>query len=426
MLSNQASGVTDTEKHIPMNTTYRKVCSILQSPSTNLRLLYVFSYASWAAWIPFFSVFLKEAEFSGSQIGIISSLIWIVMLVVQPFWGIRADRSGRASCYKISVLFSFLFLVLFHFSGHSLLMVVVCTLFCSFFYVAIQPLLDTLALDHIDKEKSTLTYGNFRFWGAVGASIGSQATSIVSTYLSSEMIFITSAFFLLCCIPFAARLKDSGDSSHSMKMEFKDLKSIISDKVILTFLLVIFFISVTQTSIWYYLTVYMKDIGASDYMAGTAITIDGLVELPFYFLAAVFFRKIGLRKTILFTFIITAIRLFIYSVNNAPGVVLITELTHGLSWALMWVAIVEYTNYLVRSEWRATGQALIWAAYYGAGQIIGNIWTGTLYEYISLQSIYAINGVIVVILTILSGILFYITDKQKKGIRTTTDNGYKI
>ncbi|MDH6305442.1 PPP family 3-phenylpropionic acid transporter [Parabacteroides sp. PF5-5] len=404
---------------------YKKALSILRSPATNLRLLYIFTYAAWAAWVPFFSVFLKDSGFSGSQIGVISSLIWLVMLIVQPLWGIRADHTGRSACYKISVIFASLFLFLFYFLGYSLVMVVACTLLCSLFYVAIQPLLDTLVLDHIDREKSSLTYGNLRFWGALGASIGSQSSSLISTWYSSNTIFITAALFLLCCIPFAFRLKENKASHNSMKMDFKDLKSIIGDKIVLIFLLIIILISIAQTSIWYYLTVYMKDIGASDYMAGTAITIDGLVELPFYILAAYFFRKIGLRKTILFTFIITAIRLFIYALNDVPAVVLVTECTHGISWALMWVAIVEYTNYLVKAEWRATGQALIWAAYYGAGQIIGNIWTGVLYEHISMQSIYAINGVVVLLLSALASVIFFITDKSKKEIKTT-ELGYKI
>lgn len=393
---------------------YKEIGLALRSPATNLRLLYIFTYAAWAAWVPFFSVFLKEAGFSGSQIGMISSLIWLVMLIVQPFWGVKADRSGRSVCYKIAVILASAFLFLFYFAGYSLIMVVSCTLLCSLFYVAIQPLLDTLALDYVNDEKTSLTYGNLRFWGALGASIGSQSSSLICTWYSSNMIFVTAALFLLCCIPFAFRLKENKAGSNSMKMEFKDLRSIIGDKIVLVFLFIIVLVSIAQTSIWYYLTVYMKDIGASDYMAGTAITIDGLVELPFYILAAYFFRKIGLRKTLLFTFIITTIRLFIYSVNDAPAVVLITEFTHGLSWALMWVAIVEYTNYLVKPEWRATGQALIWAAYYGAGQIIGNIWTGILYEHISMQMIYAINGFVVVLVTILAGIIFSSQIKCKK------------
>jgi MFS family permease len=35
---------------------------------------------------------------------------------------------------------------------------------------------------------------------------------------------------------------------------------------------------------------------------------------------------------------------------------------------------------LVKEDWRATGQSLLYAAYYGAGAIAGNFWTGYMYD----------------------------------------------
>jgi PPP family 3-phenylpropionic acid transporter len=44
------------------------------------------------------------------------------------------------------------------------------------------------------------------------------------------------------------------------------------------------------------------------------------------------------------------------------------------------VVCVEYVNSLVREDWRATGQSLLYAAYFGVGAIAGNFWTGYLYD----------------------------------------------
>ncbi len=381
-----------------------KLISVIQSPATNLRLLYVFSYAAWTAWIPFFGLFLKDEHMGGSRIGYISSLIWVIMLIIQPMWGIKADKSGKVPCYKASVLLSALLLLVFFFAGKSLLSIVLCTVGCSLAFIAVQPLQDTLALDYIDTNPG-LSYGNLRFWGAVGAGVGAQVTGLVIEHLSSQYIFLTASIFLLCCIPFMWRLKEK-QTKHSMRMEFKDIKPLLANKGLLSFLVVIVFVSLAQTSIWYYITIYLKDIGASDYMAGSALTVDSLGELPFYFLAAVLFRKIGIRRTILLAFLATAIRLFLYAVNDKPMAVLLIEASHGISWTLMWVASVEYVNRLVKPEWRTTGQSLLWAAYYGAGQILGNLWVGYLYERIPMQSVYAINGGIVVVFFVITLFLF--------------------
>lgn len=48
------------------------------------------------------------------------------------------------------------------------------------------------------------------------------------------------------------------------------------------------------------------------------------------------------------------------------------ELLHGFSWSLFWVVCVEYVNKLVDEHWLATGQSLLYAAYFGVGAIAGN------------------------------------------------------
>jgi len=47
-------------------------------------------------------------------------------------------------------------------------------------------------------------------------------------------------------------------------------------------------------------------------------------------------------------------------------------------------------------EWRATGQSLLYAAYYGAGAIAGNLWTGFLYDaHMRIAEIFLLNAGIV-------------------------------
>lgn len=403
----------------------RHIISNIRYPATKFRLLYVFCYASWLSWIPFFGLYLKEQNMGGSQIGYVSSLIWIVMLIFQPLWGILADKYGRISCFKVSIIISSLLLLAFFFVSKSLIAIVLCTIFCSLFFITIQPLLDTLVLDYISKEKTKLTYSSLRFWGAIGACIGSQTTSILMNKFSINFIFIIAAFYLLCCIPFTFKLIER-NNKNSMKMEFKNINTLFSDKILMIFLLIIVCVSITQTSIWYYITIYLKDIGASDYIAGSAITIDAISELPFYFLAIFLFRRFGLRFTILVAFFVTSGRLLLYAHNDLPVAVLAIELFHGISWTLMWLATVEYINYLVKPEWRATGQSLLWAAYYGAGQILGNVWVGFLYENNSMQFIYGINGVIVFILSIATCLIFFKMKNMKTKHLFRTEGGYRV
>jgi len=56
------------------------------------------------------------------------------------------------------------------------------------------------------------------------------------------------------------------------------------------------------------------------------------------------------------------------------------------------VCCIEYVNEIVPAHWRATGQSLLWAVFFGAGTIIGNILTGYLYSIIPIQKVFLYNG----------------------------------
>jgi MFS family permease len=81
------------------------------------------------------------------------------------------------------------------------------------------------------------------------------------------------------------------------------------------------------------------------------------------------------------------------------------ELLQGISWSLFWVVCVEYVNKIVLEEWRATGQSLLSAAYYGAGYIAGNLWTGYLHDTkMKIADVFFLNAGIV----LLAGLFIWI------------------
>ena len=140
----------------------------------------------------------------------------------------------------------------------------------------------------------------------------------------------------------------------------------------------IFLVSAGGTTIWNFYSTYMKENGASASLVGYGLSFQGLCELPLFYFSARIIGKLGIRTTLLITVFATALRLFLYSVVKNPQAAIAIELLHGISWSLFWVVCVEYVNMLVREDWRATGQSLLYAAYYGAGAIVGNFWTGYL------------------------------------------------
>ena len=90
-----------------------------------------------------------------------------------------------------------------------------------------------------------------------------------------------------------------------------------------------------------------------------------------------------------------------YGLIKNPVAALPIEVLHGFSWSLFWVVCVEYINKLVNKNWLATGQSLLYAAYYGIGAIAGNYWTGYLQKTnMKIAEIFLLNAGIVAVVAV--------------------------
>ncbi len=90
---------------------------------------------------------------------------------------------------------------------------------------------------------------------------------------------------------------------------------------------------------------------------------------------------------------------------------MLVELSHGLSFSLFLVASVDYVNRIVPSAWRATGQSLFWAAYFGLGSILGNLWAGWLYDLWGVQAMFRANGVLILLAALAVALMLRTTSK---------------
>jgi PPP family 3-phenylpropionic acid transporter len=167
---------------------------------------------------------------------------------------------------------------------------------------------------------------------------------------------------------------------------------VVRNRSLLIFLGLVALLQVGAASIFSFYSVYMSEIGASSRLIGLAYSLQGFSELPLYLGAAVILQRLGTAWTLAVAYLAFAARCLLYATIRDPALAALVELSHGLSFSLFLVASVEYVNRLVPSEWRATGQSLLVMAYFGLGSILGNAWTGWLYDRYGVQRMFLING----------------------------------
>ena len=72
------------------------------SEANRLRILYFLVFCCTAAWLPIFADYLKGHGLSGIKIGLILAITPVLMFVIQPFYGMLADRLGYKKCLLLS------------------------------------------------------------------------------------------------------------------------------------------------------------------------------------------------------------------------------------------------------------------------------------------------------------------------------------
>ncbi|MEQ1678050.1 MAG: MFS transporter [Chitinophagaceae bacterium] len=366
-----------------------------QQKASILRALYFLVFCCTASWLPVLADFCKDHGLTETQTSLILSITPIMMFAVQPLYGFLADKFGYKRSLLIASLFSSVSYLGYLYNGGFTWLIAV-TIFMSVFYNTIQPVLDSLSL-RLAKSNPKFSYGSLRIAGAAGWAVTGIITGQVIDSINIRMIFIVSAISMFLFFVIALLLKKDRDEKASIEgSSFINIRSVLQDRSLLFLLVCVFLVSTGATTIWNFYSLYMKENGASASLVGYGLSFQGLCELPLFYFSARIILRLGLKTTLLLTVIATAIRMLLYSVIKNPVAALPVELLHGISWSLFWVVCVEYVNKLVDEKWLATGQSLLYVAYFGAGAIAGNYWTGYLSKLdMKLSAIFLLNAAIV-------------------------------
>ena len=373
--------------------------------SVLIRILYFLVFCCTASWLPVLADYCADQGLSGTQTSLVLSMTPIMMFAVQPFYGMLADKFGYKKSLLLASLFSSISYALYLF-GNGFAWILLATFLMSVFYNTIQPILDSLALQLV-KRDSSFSYGTLRVAGALGWSITGIIIGQVIDQAHISWIFLVSSISMVLFFLFSLFLKEKADDKIQIEsISLKGAFELFKNTKLLLLLFSVLLVSIAGTSIWNFYSLYMKENGASASLVGYGLSLQGLFEIPFFYFSAWIISRLGMKTTLLVTVIATAVRLILYSITDNPNMALPIEVLHGISWSLFWVICVEWINKLVDANWLATGQSLLYAAYYGAGAILGNYWAGFLSDTgMRLSEIFLINAALVAFVFILIAVV---------------------
>jgi MFS family permease len=161
---------------------------------------------------------------------------------------------------------------------------------------------------------------------------------------------------------------------------WRGTRTLLSNRSWLLFLFLVFVGGAGQAGIHNFLFLYMNGLGASKTIMGLALTVATISELPMFFFADRLLARWSAKGLFVFGTMIYVFRALALSYINAPWMILITQLLHGMTFTSMWVAGVSYAAEIAPPGLGTTAQGLLSGVFMGIATATGAMLGGILYQ----------------------------------------------
>ena len=340
--------------------------------STRWAALYYFTFfAAIGILIPYINLYYESVGLDVGRIGILAALPTVVSLVASPLWGAVADRLRLHKVLLPVAILGNAVVVFLLLQMHQFVFLAMFVLLQSFFGSPIGPMADNAILEMLGKEERH-RYGSLRLWGAVGFGITSwiignliDRTGMGILAIGYPIMFVISAW-VASHLPAPQIIAPP---------KFYDLKRLISNVGWRGLLISMFFMGLTASIHANYFVLYMKGIGASSSLFGTALVVASVSELILFLLVPKLIQRGFTRAMIVSGFVAWIIRELLCAFVKDPLLASATQVLHGLAFSALWTATITLARDLVPQGWGATAQGLLasvaWGAAWGLGALLG-------------------------------------------------------
>lgn len=357
------------------------------------KVFYFFYYAAWACLLPFLGLYYQSLGYEGGQIGLLTSITPLTILFAAPMWAGLADTTRRHKAILLGTIAgaAAAALVLSWVSSFWALALVI--LFYAFFSAPIIPIIDSSVLALLGDQPDR--YGSQRVWGAIGwgaaGPLAGWLTGQYGLHLSFYSFIALAAVALLAatCLPI--------HSAPNATPFWKGMGRLLADRRWILFLLVVFLSGSGLSVVHGFLFLYLDQLGASNSLMGSTLTIATLSEIPVLFFSGQMLRRWGTRGLMLLSLSAYLIRAFGYALAPGPELVLLLQLTHGLTFSAMLVAGVSFAAQMAPPGLSATAQGVFSSTMMGLAGITGSLAGGVLYQAFGGRGVFTGSGIAVLV-----------------------------
>lgn len=370
----------------------------------HFQALYFFIFFGQGALIPYLTLYFSNDAFrlSSTEIGTIVSIGPVLSILLQPLWGIAADRIGRPKrLLLVALLAAAGFTVSYLVTSVYLLLILIACLW-ALFQCAHIPLVDTLAIE-FSKRKS-VDYGALRLFGSAGFALAVFILGQVTEGGTLGAIFFASGAALVLAFIVLIGVEETPVSV--TVMDRVPISRLFSNKRFLLFLAGGSLIFGPIFANNYYFGSYVTIRGESTALVGTLFFVAVLCEIPFMRIATRMLMRFGAIPVLVLVSILSAVRTGVLALEPPIFMLWLLAALQGLIVGLLIPVALDYVRSLVLPSMVATAVSTYMATTTGLATAAFNLMSGFVLEQWTIYAVFWVytgSSLIGAVLYVISG-----------------------
>jgi PPP family 3-phenylpropionic acid transporter len=348
-------------------------------------------------FLPYFNLYCYNLGFSGVQIGVLSGLRSVAMVIFPLVWGILADRLNiRRPIYILCNFISTAIWVMFLVTTEFWSMLII-TAFYGMFYAPIISFLEAVTMDVLGAEKKS--YGRIRAWGSI--------SFIVMVIVLGKAIDLYSVDIILVLILAGSlMLAIISMGIPAIQAPKKDLltpgaRSLLEKRVIV-FLICAFLMLVSHGAYYGFFSIHLANMGFGSTFIGITWALASTAEILVMIKSDKIFNRFSLENVLFFSFLVAAVRWMILFFAQSVTLILLSQILHAITYGTFHMASILYIDRLAPEKAKTLGQAVNNALTYGLGLMVGFFVNGYVYEITGSFTLFLMSSLI----ALAGGLLF--------------------
>jgi len=350
---------------------------------------YFLYFGVMGIFLPYFNLYCYHLDFSGLQIGTLSAIRSVALILFPLIWGALADRFQiRRPIYILCNFISTTIWVFFFYTTDFWAMLVI-TVFYGMFYAPIISFLEAFTMDILGTEKKS--YGRIRGWGSMAFIMTVIVLGRIIDLYSIEIILILIFAGSLAQAFISAKIPDIRIKKQA---PFTLKAKVLLKRRVTVFLFCAFLMLVSHGTYYGFFSIHLENLGYDNTFIGIAWALASIAEILVMIKSDSIFRRFSLENVLVFSFMVAAVRWFALFFATSPAVILFLQVFHAVTYGTFHVASILYIDSLTPDETKTLGQAVNNAVTYGLGLMVGFFINGYLFEIMGLFALFMISSLI--------------------------------